>query len=76
MGTLTAQQEKKSCRRRGRGRRARRLSRGMGDAFRSSISYQWMVGGQFRRAPDNIKEYTVNIVNRADPITAGMQIQT
>lgn len=46
---------------------------GMGDAFRGSITYQWMVGGQFVAHPDNIKDYTVNIVNRADPITAGIE---
>ena len=45
---------------------------GMGDAFRGNLTYQWMVGGQFVSHPDNIKEYTVNIVNRADPITKGI----
>jgi type 1 glutamine amidotransferase len=45
---------------------------GMGDAFRGSIGYQWMVGGQFVAHPDNIKDYTVNITNRRDPITEGI----
>lgn len=45
---------------------------GMGDAFRGCLSYQWMVGGQFVAHPDNVKDYTVNIVNRADPITEGI----
>lgn len=45
---------------------------GMGDAFRGSIGYQWMVGGQFVSHPDNIKEYTVNIVRPDDPIVAGI----
>lgn len=45
---------------------------GMGDAFRGSIGYQWMVGGQFVAHPDNIKEYTVNITNHRDAITEGI----
>jgi hypothetical protein len=45
---------------------------GMCDAFRSNIDWQWMTGGQFLAHPDNIKDYTINIVNRTDPITAGI----
>lgn len=45
---------------------------GMGDSFRGAISYQWMVGGQFLAHPDNVKDYTVNIVRRDDPITRGL----
>jgi type 1 glutamine amidotransferase len=45
---------------------------GMCDAFRGNIDWQWMTGGQFLAHPDNIKEYTINIVNRNDPITAGI----
>jgi len=46
---------------------------GMGDAFRGSINYQWMVGGQFVAHPDNIKDYTVRIVDRGDPIMQGIE---
>ena len=45
---------------------------GMCDAFRNSPEYQFMTGGQWVAHPGNIIEYTVNIVNRADPITAGL----
>lgn len=45
---------------------------GMCDAFRGSINYQWMTGGQFLCHPDNIKDYTIRIVNRTDPITRGI----
>jgi uncharacterized protein len=45
---------------------------GMGDAFRSSTAYQWMVGGQFVAHPDGIHEYRVSIINREDPISAGI----
>jgi type 1 glutamine amidotransferase len=45
---------------------------GMCDAFRGNIDWQWMTGGQFLAHPDNIKDYTINIVNKTDPITAGI----
>jgi uncharacterized protein len=45
---------------------------GMGDAFRSSAEYQWMVGGQFVAHPDGIHEYRVTIVDREDEVTAGL----
>ena len=45
---------------------------GMGDSFRSSTEYQFMVGGQWVAHPGGILEYTVNIVNSDDPITAGL----
>jgi type 1 glutamine amidotransferase len=45
---------------------------GMGDAFRNSVDYQFMVGGQWVAHPGNIIDYTVNITDRADPIMAGL----
>ena len=45
---------------------------GMADAFRQATNYQFMVGGQWVAHPGNIIEYTVNITNHADPITAGL----
>lgn len=45
---------------------------GMCDAFRGSINYQWMTGGQFLAHPDNIKDYLIRIVNHEDPITHGI----
>lgn len=45
---------------------------GMCDAFRGNTDWQWMTGGQFVAHPDNLKEYTINIVNKTDPITAGI----
>lgn len=44
----------------------------MGDSFRQNPAYQWMVGGQWVAHPGNIIDYTVNIVNHDDPITAGL----
>jgi type 1 glutamine amidotransferase len=45
---------------------------GMGDSFRGSIDYQWMVGGQFVAHPDGIKEHVVHVVRPDDPIMAGI----
>lgn len=42
---------------------------GMADAFRQNTEYQWMVGGQWVAHPGNIIDYTVNIIDRTDPIT-------
>lgn len=43
---------------------------GMGDAFRNNCTYQFMVGGQWVAHPDGIRDYTVNILDHNDPITA------
>ncbi|MEO7599755.1 MAG: ThuA domain-containing protein [Opitutus sp.] len=72
MGTLTREQEQHLVAAVEGGAGLAGFHGGMGDAFRGSIEYQWMVGGQFVAHPDNIKDYTVKIANRADPITAGL----
>ena len=43
----------------------------MGDSFRNNTNYQFMVGGQWVAHPDNITDYTVNII-ADDPIVAGL----
>ena len=73
MGTLSPEQEKNLVAVVMAGTGLAGFHGGMGDAFRGSVSYQWMVGGQFVAHPDNIKDYTVNIVNTGDPITAGIE---
>ena len=45
---------------------------GMGDSFRNKTEYQFMVGGQWVSHPDGITDYTVNIIDHTDPITAGL----
>lgn len=45
---------------------------GMCDSFRSNTTYQFMTGGQWVAHPDNIVEYTVNVINHTDPITKGI----
>ncbi len=73
MGTLTEQQEKNLVGAVRAGTGLAGFHGGMGDAFRGSIGYQWMVGGQFVAHPDDIKSYTVEIVKRTDPIVAGIE---
>ncbi|HYY31370.1 MAG TPA: ThuA domain-containing protein [Chthoniobacterales bacterium] len=45
---------------------------GMADSFRASTNYQFMTGGQWVAHPGNIISYRVKIVDRTDPITAGI----
>jgi uncharacterized protein len=45
---------------------------GMGDSFRSDTNYQFMTGGQWVAHPGNIINYRVNIVDKTDPVTAGL----
>lgn len=44
----------------------------MGDSFRNSVNYQFMVGGQWVAHPGDIIDYTVNISNHKHPITEGL----
>jgi uncharacterized protein len=46
---------------------------GMGDSFRGSTDYQFMTGGQWVAHPGNITSYRVNITDKSDPITAGIE---
>jgi type 1 glutamine amidotransferase len=46
---------------------------GLADSFRDNPNYQFMVGGQFVAHPGGIVEYEVDIVDREDPITAGLE---
>ena len=45
---------------------------GMADSFRNNTTYQFMVGGQWVAHPGGIIDYTVQITNHTDPITAGL----
>ncbi len=45
---------------------------GMCDAFRQDTEYQFMTGGQWVVHPGGIIDYTVNIIDHDDPITAGL----
>jgi type 1 glutamine amidotransferase len=45
---------------------------GMGDSFRESTDYQFIVGGQWVAHPGGVIDYGVTITNHTDPITAGL----
>lgn len=46
---------------------------GMCDAFRNNPDYQYMTGGQWVAHPGGVIDYTVNIVNKRDPVTSGLK---
>lgn len=46
---------------------------GLADSFRNATDYHFMVGGQWVAHPGNIIDYTVNIADHDDPITAGLR---
>jgi hypothetical protein len=72
MGTITREQEKGLLDAIAGGVGVAGWHGGMGDAFRNNTTYQWMVGGQWVAHPGNIIDYEVNIIDRTDPITAGL----
>lgn len=46
---------------------------GLADAHRSSVEYEFMVGGQWVAHPGGVIDYDVDITNPADPITKGLK---
>ena len=46
---------------------------GLGDSFRNSTEYQFMVGGQWVAHPGNIVDYQVDIKDKKDPVTKGLK---
>jgi len=72
MGTLSGEQEKALVKAVAEGTGLGGIHGGMGDAFRNSTGYQFVVGGQFVAHPDNHKDYTVTISRKDDPIVAGL----
>ncbi|MBI1395113.1 MAG: hypothetical protein GC151_03960 [Betaproteobacteria bacterium] len=46
---------------------------GMCDAFRESVEYQFMCGGQFVAHPGGIIDYRVNITRPDDPVMQGLR---
>ena len=45
---------------------------GMCDAFRESVDYQFVCGGQWVAHPGNIIDYTVNVTQPDDPVMQGI----
>ncbi|HEY3377430.1 MAG TPA: ThuA domain-containing protein [Armatimonadota bacterium] len=72
MGTITGEQEKGLISAVASGVGIAGWHGGMGDSFRNNTEYQFMVGGQWVAHPGNIIDYTVQINDHDDPITAGL----
>ena len=45
---------------------------GTGDAFRDSVEYQFIIGGQWVAHPGNIIDYKVNVTRPDDPLMEGI----
>ena len=45
---------------------------GTGDAFRTDVEFQYMVGGQWVAHPGGVIPYEVNITDKKDPVTQGL----
>jgi len=45
---------------------------GLGDSFRNSVEYQFMIGGQWVAHPGGVIDYRVNITDHKDPVTKGL----
>jgi hypothetical protein len=72
MGTITPDQERNLLEAAKNGVGIAGWHGGMGDSFRNNTEYQFMVGGQWVAHPGGIIDYTVNIIDHTDPITAGL----
>ena len=72
MGTITPEQERGLLEAVSSGVGFGGWHGGMCDAFRNNPDYQFMTGGQWVAHPGNLIDYTVNIADHTDPITAGL----
>lgn len=45
---------------------------GLCDAFRQNVAYQFMTGGQWVAHPGGVIDYSVQVVDRDDPVTSGL----
>jgi uncharacterized protein len=72
MGTLTGDQEKALLGAVQDGVGLTGWHGGLGDSFRNSTKYQFMVGGQWVAHPGNCIDYEVHVTDFDDPVTAGL----
>lgn len=45
---------------------------GLCDSFRQNVAYQFMTGGQWVAHPGGVIDYSVQVVDQADPVTKGL----
>jgi|AGTN01.1.fsa_nt_gi Uncharacterized protein conserved in bacteria len=72
MGEISGEQEKALLEAVKRGVGLTGWHGGLGDAFRNNVDFQYMVGGQWVAHPGGVIPYTVNIVDKEDPVTKGL----
>ncbi|MCM8785532.1 MAG: ThuA domain-containing protein [Candidatus Omnitrophica bacterium] len=72
MGTITPEQEKGLLSSIKNGTGIAGWHGGMADSFRNNTEYQFMVGGQWVAHPGGIVRYKVNIIDKDDPVTKGI----
>ncbi|HER08664.1 MAG TPA: ThuA domain-containing protein [Bacteroides sp.] len=46
---------------------------GLCDSFRQNVAYQFMTGGQWVAHPGGVIDYSVQVVDRDDPVTRGLE---
>ncbi|MCK3683722.1 ThuA domain-containing protein [Maribellus sp. YY47] len=72
MGTISGEQEKALLAAVKRGVGLAGWHGGTGDAFRNNTEFQFMVGGQWVAHPGGVIDYSVQITDKKDPITKGL----
>lgn len=71
MGQLSKEREKNLCAAVAAGTGLGGIHGTMGDAFRGSIDYEWMVGGHFVAHP-HVGDYMVNVIQPDHPLTVDL----
>nr|WP_321353598.1 ThuA domain-containing protein [uncultured Draconibacterium sp.] len=72
MGTITNEQERGLLKAIRNGAGLAGWHGGIGDSFRNNPEYQFMVGGQWVAHPGGVIDYSVNITDKEDPVTKGL----
>lgn len=72
MGKITGDQEKGLLNAVRNGAGLAGVHGGLGDSFRDNTEYQYMVGGQWVAHPGGVIDYTVEITDKTDPVTKGI----
>lgn len=73
MGKITGEQEKGLLNTVKNGAGLAGWHGGLGDSFRDNTEYQFMVGGQWVAHPGGVIDYSVKIIDKADPVTKGLK---
>ncbi len=72
MGTITNEQERGLLKAIRNGAGLAGWHGGIGDSFRNNTEYQFMVGGQWVAHPGGVIDYSVQITDKNDPVTKGL----